>query len=246
MSDAVVRLAMWSGPRNISTALMRAWENRPDTQVVDEPLYAAYLKATGKDHPGREQIIAHYETDWNKLFHWLTSFSPAGASLWYQKHMAHHLLPHLPRQWVLQLRNAFLIRDPARVVVSLSKKLKRFSLEDTGLPQQVELFELVRSHTGQVPPVIDAQDVLRNPRGMLRALCRAWQVEFSEQMLHWPSGPRASDGIWGPWWYGEVYRTTGFRPWQPQPVSVPRELQPLVRECQQLYDHLAQYRLKPL
>lgn len=234
---------MWSGPRNISTAMMRAWENRPDTAVVDEPLYAHYLKETGLDHPGREEVIAACETDWRKVAAFLTGPIPRGRSIWYQKHMSHHLLAGIDREWLRGLRHAFLIREPKEMLDSLVRVMPRAGLEDTGLPQQVELFELVRSWTGRVPPVVDARDVLGDPRGVLSALCGALGVSFREEMLSWPPGRRESDGVWAPHWYAAVERSTGFQPHTEREIELPSSLRDLHDACRGLYERLHVHRL---
>src|SRR4051812_38982973 len=150
-----VRIAMWSGPRNISTAMMRAWGQRPDTVVCDEPLYAHYLQHTGVDHPGAGEVIAHHEPDWRKVVAGLVGELPEGKSIFFQKHMAHHLLPHIDRGWLGAVTSAFLIRDPREMIASLARVTPNPTVADTGLPQQVEIFELVRRRTGGVPPVVD-------------------------------------------------------------------------------------------
>lgn len=242
--DSAVRVAMWSGPRNISTALMRAWEHRPDTIVCDEPLYAHYLDVTRREHPGAAEIIEHHERDWRRVVAWLTGPLPPGRSIFYQKQMAHHLLPQIERDWLDRVTNCFLIREPRRMVVSLDKVFANPELLDTGLPQQVEIFRRVRQRTGRVPPVIDAADVLADPRGMLSRLCSALGVEFSDVMLHWPPGPRASDGIWAKHWYAEVEKSTGFHAPPQEDRPVPAHLQRLVAECEPLYAELYEQRLK--
>lgn len=168
-----MRLAMWSGPRNISTAMMRAWGNRPDTVVCDEPLYAHYLKITGLPHPGAAEVIVHHETDWRKVVAWLTGPVPDGRAIFYQKHMTHHLLPGIERRWLDDLTHAFLIRDPREMLTSYIRTIPDPRLEDTGLPQQVEIFDRVKQRMGRTPPVIDARDVLENPRRTLGLLCDA-------------------------------------------------------------------------
>src|SRR5881275_819734 len=162
--NPTVRIAMWSGPRNISTAMMRAWGNRDDTFVVDEPLYAFYLKKTGANHPGAEEVIATGETDWRKIVANLTGPIPNGARIFYQKQMTHHLLPKVSRDWLREVTNCFLIREPAEVITSYIKKNREPMLEDVGFVQQAEIFDLVRQQTGFIPPVIDADDALRNPK----------------------------------------------------------------------------------
>lgn len=238
-----MRIAMWSGPRNISTAMMRAWENRPDCWVVDEPLYAHYLTQVSVAHPGVEEVVAHHETDWRRVIEDLTGPVPHGRAIYYQKHMAHHWLPHLRGDWVLRLSNAFLIRHPAEMLVSLSAKMGTPALRDTGLPQQVEIFRFIRARIGTTPPVLDAADVLKDPRGALSRFCELVGVPFSDRMLSWPAGRRATDGIWARHWYEAVERSTGFEPYMARPRTVPAELEPLLEECLVYYEELAGYRV---
>jgi hypothetical protein len=211
---------MWSGPRNVSTAFMRSWENRPDTIVVDEPFYAHYLLATGIDHPGRDEVLVHHETDWRRVVESLLAPLPPGVTVFYQKQMSHHLLPHMGREWLASVSHAFLIRNPAPMLASLGEKLGDFALEATGLPQQVEIFDFVRSTTGHVPPVVDAADLLAAPEPVLRALCAALGIPFSERMLAWPPGRRATDGAWAKYWYDRVEHSTGFE--APEAAAAPR------------------------
>jgi len=235
---------MWSGPRNISTAMMRAWGNRPDTFVVDEPFYCYYLHATGRDDPGRDEVIAHGETDWQKVIQQLTGPVPGGRSIYYQKQMTHHLLPEIDRGWLNHVTNCFLIRDPAEVIVSYIKKKNDPTLEDLGFVQQAEIFDWVRKHTGAVPPVIDANDVLENPEGILRLLCDAIGVDFTEAMLSWPPGVRDTDGIWAKHWYNEVATSTRFRkPGERQPVPVPKHLTANFHRSRICYEQLYKHRL---
>ncbi|MDE2851422.1 MAG: HAD family hydrolase [Acidobacteriota bacterium] len=239
----MLRIAMWSGPRNISTAMLRAWGNRDDTFVCDEPLYANYLLEHGLDHPGRDEILAYHDSDLRRVVHWLTEDTSFGRTVFYQKHMAHHLLPETDRSWVAKLTNVFLIRDPAEMLTSLIHILPQPGLPDTGLPQQRELFDLECERLGQAPAVIDSADVLRDPRAGLESLCRAVGAEFDEAMLHWPSGRRETDGIWAPHWYGAVEKSTGFAPYRPKNEPVPEFLADVLEECQEHYDHLAAHRL---
>ncbi len=241
--QSVARIAVWSGPRNISTALMRAWSSRRDTVVLDEPLYGCYLKATGIDHPGAAEIMAAEPTDWPSALRRMFAALPPGRSIHYHKQMAHHLLPGQDRQWILRLCNALLIRNPAEMLASLSRVLPRPTLEQTGLPQQVELLHMLRKQTGETPPVIDARDVLEHPHGMLTALCQSLGVAFDEAMLSWPTGPQPTDGIWGQHWYENLWRSTGFEPYRPKPIDLPDELRPLLTECERLYAELYAQRL---
>jgi hypothetical protein len=236
---------MWSGPRNISTALLRSWGNRPDTAVCDEPLYAHYLLATGIDHPGASEVIAHQENDWRKVVAALTGPVPDGRAIYYQKHMAHHLLPQISRDWLGALTHAFLIRQPREMITSLAKVLPNPTLADTGLPQQREIFDWVRERTGDVPPVIDARDVLEDPREMLTLLCGRLGVPFDEAMLHWPPGPRPTDGIWAKYWYDAVERSTTFAPYRPKDEPVPAHLGDLLDRCLEIYDVLHRRRIVP-
>lgn len=235
---------MWSGPRNISTALMRAWENRPDTAVWDEPFYAHYLLRTGVRHPGRDDVIAACETDPAAVVRKILGPVPDGADIHYQKHMAHHMLPGMDLDWVDQVENAFLIRDPADVVRSLARNVPDPDLEQTGLSQQVELFERVRARTGHDPPVVDARDVLDEPEGTLRSLCEALGVPFTPRMLAWPPGRRATDGVWAKHWYDRVERSTGFQPYEPKTEPVPEEHRHVLEECLPLYRELRRHRLR--
>jgi len=236
---------MWSGPRNVSTAFMRAWENRPDTIVVDEPFYAHYLLATGIEHPGRDEVLAHHETDWRRVVESLLAPAPPGATVFYQKQMSHHLLPHMGREWLGSVTHAFLIRDPAPMLASLGDKLGCFELEATGLPQQVEIFDYVQRTAGRVPPVVDAADLLAAPEPMLRALCAALGIPFSDCMLSWPPGRRATDGVWATHWYERVERSTGFEP--AEAAQIPRlqgRLAELEAQCRPLYQKLHAHRLR--
>jgi hypothetical protein len=233
------RIAMWSGPRTLSTAMMRSWENRADTVVVDEPLYAHYLLATGIDHPGREEIIASQPTDWRKVVQSLTDDPlPTGRQIYYQKHMAHHILPMIYRETLRPLRHAFLIRDPRDLLASYSKVRTEPTLDDVGLRQQVGLFEEFGG------PVLDSSDLLRTPERMLQALCTALDVPFDPAMLSWPLGQRETDGVWAAYWYDSVHASSGFEPYAAKPTHVPDLLQPLLAKCIPYYDKLASHRLR--
>jgi len=231
------RVAMWSGPRNISTAMMRSFGSRPDTVVVDEPFYAHYLAVTGLDHPGRDAVLASQPNRWEEGAAALTGPLPAGVEVFYQKHMAHHLLPDMGRAWLAGLTHAYLIRDPAHVVASYARVRDEPALADLGYPQQAEIF---RAFGG---PVVDAADVLRDPAGTLRRLCTALGIGFDEAMLHWPAGPRDTDGVGAPHWYAAVQASTGFAPYRPAPAEVPAWLRPLVAAARPYYDELAAHRL---
>jgi hypothetical protein len=238
-----MRIAVWSGPRNISTALMRSWGSRADTTVVDEPFYAFYLQKTGKKHPSAEEVVAGGETDWRKIIEQLTGPIPNGRKIFFQKQMTHHLLPEVGRQWLGSVTNCFLIRDPAEVITSYIKKNPDPALEDLGFVQQTEIFDWVRGKTGSVPPIIDAKDVLQNPGRMLRLLCDAVGVEFDDAMLSWPPGLRETDGIWAKYWYPEVARSTSFQPYRPKNEAVPDRLGEIYEQCRECYGRLYEHRL---
>jgi Sulfotransferase domain len=239
-----VRIAMWSGPRNISTAMMRAWGNLADSFVVDEPFYAYYLSATGKKHPVADVVIASGETDWRKIVAQLTGPVPNGKRIFFQKQMAHHLLPDVDREWVGAVTNCFLIRDPREVIASYIKKREQPALSDLGFIQQAEIFDFVRTRTSSIPPIVDAKDVLENPERMLRLLCEAVGVEFSQSMLSWPAGFRETDGVWAGHWYREVAKTTSFQPYRPRHAEVPTHLREIYDRCRECYERLYEYRLR--
>jgi hypothetical protein len=238
-----IRIAMWSGPRNISTALMRSWGNRADTSVVDEPFYGFYLKATEKAHPGVMEIMAHTPTEVYKILQHLTGPVPGGRRIFYQKHMSHHLLPEIDREWLLQVTNCFLIRNPAEVITSYIKKNDDPSLEDLGFVQQAELFDWVLRKTGSISPIIDARDVLQNPERILRLLCDSVEVPFDDAMLSWPPGLRETDGVWAKYWYDEVAKSTSFQPYRPKNEPVPERLREILGRCQECYERLYEHRL---
>lgn len=236
---APVRIAMWSGPRTLSTATMRAWENRPDTVVVDEPLYAYYLAATGLDHPGRDAVLASQPTDWRTVVGSLTTDElPDGATISYQKHMTHHVLPEVDLGALEPLTHAHLIRDPRRVLASYAKVREQPTVADLGVAQQVAL------HRRFGGPVIDSDDLLRDPEAVLRRLCAALGVPFDAAMLSWPAGPRRTDGVWAPYWYASVEASTGFGPYRGSDVpDLPGRLAALADECRPHYEELAAQRL---
>jgi hypothetical protein len=234
------RIAMWSGPRTVSTALMRAWENRADTIVVDEPLYGYYLARTGLPHPAREQIIKTMDNGWPEVIAGLTLAPlPPGKSVYYAKHMTHHLLPEVDRASLAGLRHAYLIRDPGPLLASYARVRDQPTLADLGLAQQVEIW---RRFGG---PVVDSADLLRAPEPTLRALCAALDVPFDPAMLAWPAGPRDTDGVWAPHWYDGVWRSTGFGPYREQQAQLPPELEPLAERCQPFYAEMSAHRLTP-
>lgn len=238
-----MRIAMWSGPRNLSTAMMRAFENRPDTVVVDEPFYAAFLARTRIDHPLKAEVLAVGETDPDRVAAGLAGPVPGGAAIFYQKQMTHHLLADFPRGWMDACAHAFLIRRPERVLASYVARRAEVDLADIGFIQQAELFDDIAARTGAVPPVIDAEEVLADPARTLAALCQALAIPFDKAMLAWPAGPRPSDGVWAPAWYEAVWRSTGFAAPSPDLPPLPSRLAHIAAQAQPAYERLARHRL---
>lgn len=236
-----VRIAMWSGPRNISTAMMRSFENRADCQVVDEPFYAAYLAATGLEHPMREAVLASQPQAWGEV---VARLEALDGPLVYEKHMTHHMLAGFGLDWLAGRRNAFLIRDPAEVVASYAVKRAQPTLEDIGVVRQRELFEREADRLGRAPPVVRGADVLAGPEATLRALCAALGIAFDPAMLAWPAGRRASDGVWAPAWYDAVERSTGFAaPESPAAPPLTADLQRIADAARPHYEALARHRI---
>jgi hypothetical protein len=233
-----VRVAMWSGPRNISTAMMRAWENRPDCVVVDEPFYAAYLARTGLDHPGRDEVVASQPTDPEAVVAAL--LAATDVAVHYAKHMTHHLADDMDLAWVTDFRNVLLIRDPAEVVASYVRSREACEPEDIGLLQQERLMDAFPEGT----PVIDAGDFLRDPEAHLRWLCGWLDIDFTDRMLHWPAGPRDSDGVWATYWYAAVQQSTGFQPWRAREIDLSPHDAAVAEACRPAYDALREMRLR--
>lgn len=242
--SAGVRIAMWSGPRNLSTAMMRSFGARSDTRCIDEPFYAAYLSLTGLDHPMRAEILAAQPTDPCAIARHLTGgFMP--AAVFYQKHMTHHMVAGIPRAWMASVRNAFLIRHPARVLASYARKMEEVSLEAIGFPQQAELFDFVVGELGQAPIVVDSDDIIADAPRVLAGLCSHLGIPYDVAMLSWAPGPRPEDGAWAPYWYDAVWRSTGFGE-APGPLPVPPSaFTPIFEAALPLYERLAAYKVSP-
>jgi Sulfotransferase domain len=238
-----VRIAMWSGPRNISTAMMRSFENRGDCAVVDEPFYAHYLAQTRSDHPGRDEVIAAGDTDWRNVVAMLTGPARGDAPVFYQKHMTHHMLPSVGRDWFADVTHVFLIRDPREVLASYLKSRPHATAEDIGVPQESALYAEVTDRTGTPAPVIDADAFLKQPEAHLRALCHVLEIPFTPRMLQWPVGPRDTDGVWAPYWYEAVLKSTGFEPWRERDRRAPSEYRALIDQCMPHYEALLAKRL---
>ncbi len=242
MSRKLKRIAMWSGPRNISTALMRSWENRPDTCVVDEPFYACYLASTQIRHPMQDEVLASQSSDWDEVISKALSASePGHLRIQYQKHMTQHMVGKIDKPWFASLSHAFLIRHPADVVVSYRAKRNEVTAADIGFEQQSRLFDLVCDLSEQPPPVVDSKDILLNPELTLRKLCGALEVPFFEQMLHWPAGSRASDGVWASHWYQNVERSIGFAEYRHKTRTLTDAEQRVVDDCLPFYLALKNY-----
>ena len=234
---------MWSGPRNISTAMMRSFENRSDTFVSDEPFYGFYLKNTDIDHPGRKAILKSMECEWDKVVENITAPAPNGETVWYQKHMTQHNLPGVDLSWTRHVTNCFLIRDPKEVILSYSKKYDVTHSNLLGYPQQVELYRLLTDGDCVEPAIVDAKDILMNPKDILSKLCSAVGISFSDDMLSWPAGPREIDGVWSKYWYSSVEASTGFQPYTTPNEELPHELEDIYEECLVYYDTLHRKRI---
>jgi hypothetical protein len=239
-ADSITRIAMWSGPRNVSTALMRSWENRADAFVTDEPFYAFYLANTDVDHPGREEIIANQSTDWTEVVNDCTSRIAADATVHYQKHMTQHMLDIISLDWLDRVNNIFLLRSPAEVVSSFSKVMPNLTPSDLGFEQQHRLYLHVKNHIDSNPLIINSKDLLLDPETVLTAICDRCGISFDKRMLSWPAGTRISDGIWAKHWYDNVERSTGFAPYRERSVNLDDAQQAIVDRCEPYYTELQQ------
>jgi sulfotransferase family protein len=237
------RIAMWSGPRNLSTAMMRSFESRADTVVSDEPFYGCFLKATGTDHPMGDQVIAAMDCDWASVMAALRGDPPDGSPIWYSKQMWHHMTGPIGYDDFAGFDHAFLIREPERMIASYLRKREAAAIEDFGLERQAEFFEREADRLGDAPPVIDASDVLRDPERVLSALCGALGIPWDAAMLSWTPGRRDTDGPWAPHWYGAVEASTGFGRPDDDPVELPENARRLAERMRPFYERLAAYRL---
>ena len=239
-----LRIAMWSGPRNLSTAMMRSFGNRADTFVSDEPYYGAFLKTSGAPHPMREAVIAAMDCDWRSVARTLAGSVPDGSPIWYQKHMWHHMVGPVGYDDFAGFTHAFLIRDPARMIASYLRKREAAAFEDFGLDRQAEFFEREADRLGHPPPVVDAGDILADPPAVLAGLCERLGIPFDPAMLRWPAGPRSTDGPWAPHWYQAVKASTGFGPAEGPLPTLPAEAQGLADRCRPFYEQLAAHRIR--
>jgi hypothetical protein len=238
------RIAMWSGPRNLSTAMMRSFGSRSDTFVSDEPFYGCFLKTTGADHPMRDEVIAAMDCDWASVMESLRGEPPDSRPIWYQKHMWHHMAGPIGYDDFQGFTHAFLIREPGRMIASYLRKRESAAFENFGLDRQAEFFEREADRLGAPPPVIDANDVLTDPEGTLAKLCRAIGIPWDPAMVSWAPGRRATDGPWAPHWYAVVEKSTGFGPPETDPVDLPVEARCLADRCRPFYERLAEHRLR--
>jgi len=237
------RIAMWSGPRNLSTAMMRSFGSRADTFVSDEPFYGCFLETTGAPHPMRGETIAAMDCDWKSVMAALRGDPPDGKPIWYQKHMWHHMAGPVGYDDFAGFTHAFLIREPERMIASYLRKRETAVFEDLGLERQAEFFDREAERLGKAPPVIDAQDVLVNPESMLSKLCGALNIPWDPAMLGWAPGRRDTDGAWGAHWYNAVENSTGFGPAETEPVNLPAEAQRLADRCGPFYERLAAHKI---
>lgn len=234
------RISVWSGPRNISTALMYAFRQRPDTIVVDEPLYGHYLNLTDAPHPGKDDVLAHMETDGEQVVR-ETLLGNYSRPVVMFKNMAHHLTG-LERTFLGELNNVLLTRDPVEMLPSLAVQLPHPALRDTGLVEQVEILEAALA-SGGTPVVLEARRLLENPEGILRELCSRLEIAFEPAMLAWSAGPKPEDGVWAKHWYDNVHASTGFAPYSPKAAPFPERLGPVLEESAPLYARLQRYAL---
>ena len=239
-----IRIAMWSGPRNLSTAMMRSFGSRADTFVSDEPFYGAYLQQTRDPQPMADEVIASMDCDWQSVARRITGPCPTGAAIWYQKHMAHHMVGPVDHEDLRGLRHAFLIRDPARVVASYAAKRVAVRPEHLGVERQVEYFEREANRLGHAPPVIDSADVLQDPGVMLEKLCVALSIAWDAAMLRWDPGIRDTDGIWASHWYDAVAASTGFGAADGDPAELDDSGKRVAEACRPFYERLAEHRLR--
>ncbi len=241
MPDAV-RIAMFSGPRNISTTLMRSFEKRPDTVVLDEPFYACYLNRSGAPHPMRNAILAAQPTEWTAVIEQIKAPLPVGASISFQKHIAFHFMGDAPLEWTKDARLFILIRDPRAMVASYKNKYDDVAPITDSFNIQRRIYDDCLAR-GKPCPIVDASDMLLQPEAVLHALCNALDIPFTDEMLAWPAGRRTSDGVWAPHWYDAVEASTGFRPHRQPDIVLPLDLEAIANACRPNYEFFYRNRL---
>ena len=238
-----IYIAMWSGPRSISTALMRSFENRLDTVVLDEPFYAYFLKETNLNHPGREEIISTGEYNWGKIVKKITGPIPQNENIWYQKHMAQHNLDGNDISWIKKFKNCILIRHPQYVIPSYNKKYPLSHKKLLGYSQQLNIIRILEDKEGITPPIFDATDIQKNPRVALKKMCISIGISFTKKMVKWPKGKRKSDGVWAKYWYGNVESSSGFKPFYEKHITIEKEFRALYQECLTEYNSMYEKRV---
>lgn len=241
---APIRIAMWSGPRNLSTAMMRSFGARADTHVTDEPFYGAYLKLTGDPQPMADAIIADMDCDWDSVARTMSGPVPHDRPIWYQKHMAHHMEGPIGIEALPDHIHAFLIRDPRRVVASYAAKRTKVRPDHLGVTRQRAYFDRVADSLGKAPPVVDSADILKDPPGVLSKLCAALGIPWDPAMLSWAPGRRDTDGIWASHWYNAVEASTGFGPPEGPLPDLDPEAAAVAEACAADYAYLAGFALK--
>ena len=229
-----MNIYMWSGPRNLSTALMRSFENKEDTKVWDEPFYAYYLKETKKNHPLANEIINKYETNLDKIIDLVTE---ENDFIYFQKHMSHHIINKIPINWITKGINCFLIRHPKEVLLSYIQKNDLIDSNDLGYPAQLRLFNYIKTSNKKIL-VIDAKDLSEKPEIILKKICKKINIPFTEKMLNWPKGRRDSDGIWEKIWYKNVKSSTSFNKILNKEYEIPKKYNHIYNECLRIYDQL--------
>ena len=230
-------IACWSGPRNISTALMRSWSSRKDTFVIDEPFYAYYLRKTQKHHPMKEQIINHYSSNYKEVVNYLTHKVPKQKSIWYQKHMAHHLIDLSEIDWIKKCQNCILLRHPKEVISSYIVKNNLQRVEELGYPQQYEIAKFLKKSNKRFR-VIDSKNLLKNPSKVLSDWCESINIDFDKSMLQWEKGHHQNDGIWWKHWYDNVISTTGFQKYHKKDINIENQYDSIYNESMEYYNYL--------
>jgi len=237
------RIAMWSGPRNISTAMMRSFGNRGDTACFDEPFYAWYLKKTMVDHPMRDEIIGHHISEWQGVVDQIQGPIPGGKAFYFLKTQPQQMMPEVGRNWFADVEHFFLIRDPEMIVRSYAASRKDFVPNELGIAMQREIFDEVRALNGKAPVVVSSEDILADPRHTLTRLCGALEIPFTDKMLEWEPGPRDEDGIWAPHWYTSVLRSTGFAAPSNSPHPLPSKFEYMLPELNAHYEAMRAHKI---
>jgi len=237
-----MNIFMWSGPRNISTALMRSFENREDTHVWDEPFYSYYLNKTKKNHPLRNEIINKYPYDEKEIIKLISLPPPNNKRIYYQKHMTHHILKETSINWICSGVNCFLIRNPAEVINSYIQKNNLYDSADIGFPNQLKIFEKVKSLNKELV-IINAKDLLEFPKKIIKKLCFKLNIPFEEKMLNWPKGSRETDGIWSSIWYEKVINSTCFETYKKKNINLPKKFHKIYEECLSAYNIMNSYKI---